>query len=161
MRALNQEVEGGRQAGGIMNDLLREWTRTYDAMEAAVRGIAEELARDAATIADQIRELQAKLDEISVPYNARAAEIEADGQSRLAELEAQIYPLACEHGRTYAYNGARVAFRAGYVKVTFEAARTDTVLATLRDVLPSTAAALAAARKETHVAPSVKIERAA
>lgn len=142
-----------------MNDILRDWTHTYDAMTAAIAAVNEEMEREIADLVGQIEAAQAEVNRIVAPFHEQMAGIRDEHMARLAELERDLYPLALAHGQSYGWNGARIAFRKGYRKVTFDPARTDTVLATLRDVLPGTAAALAAARKETEVAPSVRVER--
>lgn len=142
-----------------MDDLLAQWTATYNTMIDKVATLEDE--RDAATaeIRAKIAALEAELALITPPFDLRAVGVRVYYEQRLEELEARIRPLAIAHGRSHTANGARVAFRKGYTKVTYDPARTDTVKVALLDLLPNMALALEAARKVTQVEPSVKIER--
>lgn len=142
-----------------MDDLLAQWTATYNTMIDEVATLEDE--RDAATaeIRAKIAALEAELALITPPFDLRAVGVRVYYDQRLEELETRIRPLAIAHGRSYTANGARVAFRKGYTKVTYDPARTDTVKVALLDLLPNMALALEAARKVTQVEPSVKIER--
>ena len=142
-----------------MDDLLAQWTATYNTMIDEVATLEDE--RDAATaeIRAKIAALEAELALITPPFGLRAVGVRVYYDQRLEELETRIRPLAIAHGRSYTANGARVAFRKGYTKVTYDPARTDTVKVALLDLLPNMALALEAARKVTQVEPSVKIER--
>ena len=120
-----------------MDRLLSQWRAIYDQKQTATAPIRAELET-----------LNAGLAEVSAPFDAQ-----------LAELEADIRAAALELGKTYKLPGCvEVAYRKGATRVTYEWKQVDAVRNVLRDILPESAATLDAARKETTGEPSVSVK---
>ena len=120
-----------------MDELCQSWRVTLEHMDAVSHALVDEISR-----------LQAELAAKQAPYLDAAA-----------ELEAEIYRLTLDAATSYKADGVQVNYRKGTRRVTYEWRTVDTVLGTLRDILPETAATLEDARKETIGKPSVSVKR--
>jgi len=120
-----------------MNEgILSQWRAVYDQKQEATAPIRAELET-----------LNAGLAEVSAPFDAQ-----------LAELEAGIRIYALSAGCGQKADGVEVAYRKGSTRVTYEWRQVDAVRNVLRDILPESAATLDAARKETTGEPSVSVK---
>jgi hypothetical protein len=120
---------------GSFDSLLQSWRHTYDAMN----GKTAELRR-------QIARLQEELEEVEAPY-----------KEQMALLKEEIEPRALNWGRTYKGGGVEVRYRRGYERVSYDSGRVDSIMTTLRSIVPSVAESLEEARKTSYVAPSVTV----
>lgn len=116
--------------------LLASWREQYDAMLEATEEIRK-----------QVEALREKQDELEAPY-----------REQMAALVEEIKPRAMNWGRTYKFDGVEVAYRKGYDRVSYDAGKVDSIMTTLRSIVPSVAESLEEARKMSYVAPSVTVK---
>ena len=120
-----------------MDGLLKQWRQAIDDRDQA-----------SSDLRDQLLAVQLAIGAVEEPYN-----------DRIATLETEIKAAALALGKTYKLPDiAAVNYRKGAVRVTYNWRAVDSVTSVLRDILPETAASLAAARSETQGAPSVSIK---
>jgi hypothetical protein len=120
-----------------MDHLLDRWTEIYD-----------EMMEGSAHLRDLLDNVRQQLSALEEPYRVQ-----------LEAINAEIRPLAEALGKTYATDTAKVSFRKGATRITYDWRKVDSVRDFLRDVLPETASSLEMARKESVSAPSINIER--
>ena len=120
-----------------MDELLKQWRQAIDDRDQA-----------SSDLRDQLLAVQLAIGAVEEPYN-----------DKIAALEAEIKVAALELGKTYKLPDiAAASYRKGTIRVTYDWRAVDNVASVLRDILPETAASLAAARTETESAPSVSIK---
>lgn len=117
--------------------LLKEWREANEAMQKASASTREEIAR----------------------LQREVVEFERPDRERIQQIEAELRPSALAAGKTVKHeeSGVKVAYRKGTTRVTYDWKAVDSINAVLRDVMPSAASALTAARKATTGDPSVKL----
>lgn len=120
---------------GSFDGLLQSWRNTYDAMN-----------NKTAELRRQIAKLQEELEEVEAPY-----------KEQMALLVEDIKPRALNWGRTYKGDGVEVRYRKGYDRVSYDSGKVDSIMTTLRSIVPSVAESLEEARKMSYVAPSVTV----
>ena len=121
---------------------------TLDELAIAWRQTHDDMADQSVDLQKQIEELNAQLAEIQEPY-----------RQMLRELELQIRLLSIARGSTYKRDGVEVRFRKAAHRVTYDWRQVDAVGSVLRDIMPETADALAAARKESIGTAGVSVVR--
>jgi len=120
----------------LIEERMKDWRAAYNDMEIETWGLRQ-----------QVESLQARLANLENPY-----------KERMAEIEAEIKTLALARADSVKGYGVAVGYRSGYERVSYDSKVADSVLGTLRDVLPETARTLEGGRKSTFVAPSVSIK---
>jgi len=120
---------------GSFDSLLQSWRGQYDAMN-----------NKTAELRRQIAKLQEELEEVEAPY-----------KEQMALLVEDIKPRALNWGRTYKGDGVEVRYREGYDRVSYDSGKVDSIMTTLRSIVPSVAESLEEARKMSYVAPSVTV----
>lgn len=120
----------------LIEERMKDWRAAYNDMEIDTWGLRQ-----------QLEALQARLANLENPY-----------KERMKEIEDEIKSLALARAEGVKAYGVAVSYRSGYQRVSYDSKVADSVLGTLRDVLPETAKTLEGGRKDTFVSPSVSIK---